>query len=570
MMERAIKTLSAFAFLTALVLLSADGTIASDIPTLRYRFDRISGESVKYRITLTFKGEADGSTNIELPNEWGGQLELYNAIKDLRAVSQRSTLADTAEPHIKSVTHQPGAEVVVQYFLEQDFTGPLRNAIRYRPIVADDHIHWIGDTVLIRPQLAAETIVDAEFDWRGFPRVWAFANSYGTKAAVQKRRLPLEDLGRSITVAGDFRITRVLAGKRPVHLAIRGEWKFKDEELAQMAARVIETQRDFWDDHSQKFYLITLVPLDEGPNSYSYGGTGLLDSFALFATPDADVAGLRGLLAHEYFHNWNPVQLGKMPDPERSMYWLSEGFTDFFTYELLHRSKLISTAEYIAEINRRISDYFMLPVRTAPNARNVDDFWTDRDVGRLPYLRGSIFAMNLNAAIERETGGRRSLDDVMRALYLDAKNGKPAIDRERIINSAAKFLPEGRRSFAGLLEEQIYRGALIVPADDALGPEARLETAKLPVWEPGFDTDALIKEKTINGVRPGTAAFNAGLRNGQKLIGGFSIYFGNTSREIELKVSDESGEKDIRFLPVALEKLDVPQFVAAERSSGNL
>src|SRR5690606_9925075 len=220
--------------------------------------------------------------------------------------------------------------------------------------------------------------VEAEFDWRGLPRNWQFVNSYGTTASVQKRRLSVEDLGRSITVAGDYRITTVNAGNEPIHVAIRGDWNFKDEELAQMAGRVINSQRHFWDDHSQKYYLVTLVPMDEGPNSFSFGGTGLLDSFALFATPNAQVPLLRGLLAHEYFHNWNPMQLGKMPDPEQAMYWLSEGFTEFYAYELLYRNRIISSDEYIAEYNQRLREYYTLAVRTEPNSRIVKDFWNDR------------------------------------------------------------------------------------------------------------------------------------------------------------------------------------------------
>ena len=113
MTERVIRTLTPLAFLTALLVFGADSSSAADIPSLRYKIDRIAGESVQYRITLSFKGESDGVTNIELPNEWGGQLELYKAIKDLRAVSRQAAITNTDEPHVKAVTHQPDAEVAI-------------------------------------------------------------------------------------------------------------------------------------------------------------------------------------------------------------------------------------------------------------------------------------------------------------------------------------------------------------------------------------------------------------------------------------------------------------------------
>ncbi|HSI87742.1 MAG TPA: hypothetical protein VK918_01720, partial [Pyrinomonadaceae bacterium] len=444
------KTTKTLLFAAAFCLLTSFSTFASAdaVRELNYKVERIDGETPRYRIELKFKGEADGSTDIELPNEWGGQRELFKAIRELRVTSSDASLTDTDEPHRKAITHPPGAELAIEYYLVQDFTGPLRNNIRYRPVVDKKFIHWIGHTVWVRPAMSQEEIVDARFDWRGLPRDWKFANSYGIETRIQKRRLSLDDLCRSVTVAGDFRVTTIKAGKDPVHVAIRGAWNFKDEELAQMAGRVINSQRKFWKDHSQKYFLVTLIPIDEGPNSYSFGGTGLLDSFALFATPNAQVSLLRGLLAHEYFHNWNPLKLGKMPDAEQSMYWLSEGFTEFYAYELLHRNRIISAEEYIAEVNQRIKEYYTSPVRTDPNTRIVEDFWNDGAVGRLPYLRGMIFAMNLNAAIKNATSGRNSLDDLMHDLNAEYKSSKRVLTPELIKHAAARYLGGGSDDFA--------------------------------------------------------------------------------------------------------------------------
>ena len=86
------------------------------------------------------------------------------------------------------------------------------------------------------------------------------------------------------------------------------------------------------------------------------------------------------------------------------------------------------------------------------------------------------------------------------------------------------------------------------------------EIAELPVFELGFDFDRFVKERVVAGVDHKSAAYVAGLRDGQRRTGGVSVYFGDTTREIELKVKDDAGEKTVKFLPVANERLRVPQY----------
>ena len=547
------KTLTTFLlFITALALGSSAFAKAKDI--------RIAVEPAganRYKISITFIGDTTGRSEILLPNEWGGQKELYKAISGLSVSPADVRIADGSEPYRKTINHKPGEKLTITYFLSQDFQGPLRNAARYRPVTEPAYIHWIGGTVWILPAWEETDDVTGEFEWKALPLSWNYAHSFG--AAVRKQRINAEfdDLRSSLFVAGDFRFVTVHAAGKPVSIGIRGEWQFSDAEMAEAVRKVIELQRDFWKDSSQERFLVTLVPIDEGPNSFSFGGTGLTDSFALFATPNATVDRLRALLAHEYTHNWIPTRLGQMPEREQELYWFSEGFTEFYTYELMHRGKIISTKEHVDIYNSLIREYYSLPVRTEPNERIVKDFWADPNVGRLPYLRGLMFATNLNAAIERASGGKRSLDDVMFELAAASRETKRPLSFDMLAGIFAKYKGTNLRD---LMERQLIQGELIEPVPDALGTVAIRETAQLPVFELGFDFDRFAKDRIVSGVDLNSAAYAAGLRNGQQRSDGVSIYFGDVSREIELKVKDGIDEKTVKFLPVAKQRLEVPQF----------
>ncbi|MDI1240443.1 MAG: hypothetical protein PSX80_00815 [bacterium] len=519
---------------------------------------KISVEPVgpAYRVSVTFAGDSDGTTNILLPNEWGGQQELFKAIRNV-SVSDGATLSDTDKPYIKILTHQPGQKISLIYEIVQGFQGPLTNAVRYRPVTDTNYIHWIGNTVWVVPEWDEQAKNDVSIEWNGFPKTWTVANSFATGKRKQNFRAKLPELRSAIFVAGDFRLTSTKTKGNDVNVAIRGKWEFKDTELAEMIQRVIETERDFFADHSQRYYLVTLVQTDEGPNAYSFGGTGLTDSFALFATPNATVDRIRGLLAHEYAHNWIPGRLGRMPEPEQQLYWFSEGFTEFYNYKLLFKGGLITPAEFASAYNELIREYYTLPVREASNDRIVKDFWTDRNVQRLPYLRGFLFATNLDVEIKSNSGGKASLDDAIRELFAVSKAAPQPFSFESLGSLFSKHL--GRDASVDI-ERHLKQGQMIVPREDLLGEGFEQETVQMPLFELGFDFDKFAKERLVADVSPNSSAYAAGLRNGQRRNGGVSIAFGDTTKEVELKVKGGDGEKTIKYLPVARQRLTIPQY----------
>lgn len=509
-----------------------------------------------YRVAITFAGDLDGATNLVLPNEWGGQRDLFNAIRNL-TVSKGVTLADTDKPYLKTLRHQPGQKVTVTYEIAQDFQGRLKNAIRYRPVIDASYIHWIGNTVWALPEWEEQDVNDVQIEWKGFPKTWKIANSFSTGMRNQKMRAKIPELRSAIFVAGDFRLTTTKAKGNDINVAVRGEWQFTDAELSEMIRKVIESEREFFSDHSQKYYLVTLVPLDEVPNAISLGGTGLTDSFALFATQNATLRRFRSLLAHEYVHNWIPGRLGRMPEREQELYWFSEGFTEFYTFKLLRRSGLITSAEYAAEYNDRIREYYMLPVRNASNERIVKDFWTDQNVQRLPYLRGFLLATNLDADIRKVSGGKASLDDAVLELFAASKASTIELSFDSLASVFSKYLGTDA---AQMMRGPLLEGETIVPGSDALGSDFVRAVTQMPIFELGFDFDRFAKDRIVADLDPNSSAYAAGLRNGQKRTGGVSLMFGDTSKEIELKVKDDEGERTIRFLPVARQRLEIPQF----------
>lgn len=542
--------------LAVLALFGATFVLAAQAPSrarVDYEFRPIleAGALRAVEVDLRFRGAADGVTTLRLPNEWGGQSELWRSIEDVRVVSG-ADLREGDGPAFRTLAHQPNARIHVRYRIVQDREGApsAEQGNPYRAVIQPTYFHLIGNAALVIPEIDGATPVRVRA--RDMPRRWRFASD------LEHRGLALEDANSSITVGGDFRI---LHGADPnIRIAIRGQWRFSDADFASEASRIVMAQRRFWGDASEP-YLITVIELTApDPGWVSVGGTGLDDAFAFFATPNGDEQTIARILAHEGLHTWIPGRIGGMPQAGEAVdYWLSEGFTDFYTARVLVREGLWTPAQFAEDLNAMLAAYAQSPVRAEPNARILADFWNDRSVQQLPYQRGRLLATIWDARLRAR--GTGDLDDVMYAMRTHTAG--TAVERFGAQAEALSFGVDDE------IAAHIERGAPILLPRDAFAPCGRIETREAPNFHRGFDIEATVANNNIiAGVVRSGPAYAAGMRDGMILVRREAGEIGNAELEIAYVVRDGETERTLRYMPRGEGSFTLQRLVIDEGLSG--
>jgi hypothetical protein len=292
-----------------------------------------------------------------------------------------------------------------------------------------------------------------------------------------------------------------------------GAWQgapaFDAGELLAWTGRLHDRYAQFFAQrHAQPYgVFLRYNPINAG------GGVGLYHSFVTTfgSGHGANVGKIRITLAHEMFHTFQPY-IGQPAGLESS--WFGEGLAVFYQARLPFRFGMLNPDEYLADINWTAARYYTSVMARAPNSLVPQRFWADTRVRTLPYDRGMLYFVTVDDALRKASGGRTSLDDLMRAMLALEESGKVTTngDWEALLDRhlGAKAVEEFR-AFLG--------GAMPIPASDAFGPCFRRITRPLRQYELGFQTDVLAEPKRIvRGLVPGSAAATAGLRDGDEIL----------------------------------------------------
>jgi predicted metalloprotease with PDZ domain len=395
----------------------------------------------------------------------------------------------------------------------------------------------------VYPDIPESEELPVSLEWEGFPAEWALADSLGVNQSCQEAKSLLA-LSNGLFVGGDFRLEKRLVAGQPIYVAVRGGWPFRDEDFADLAAKVLSTEREFWNDRNAPHYLVTLMPIDAP--SGEYAGTAVEDGFLMLMSPGTNLGfDVQFLLAHEMFHAWNPAQLGEV-GPESPIYWFSEGFTDYYARLLLLRSSIITPQEYVNAINRAYSEYMASPARNYDKQLVQSQYFANPAAQRLPYLQGSLLALKWNALIRDRSAGRQSLDDAMRALRRKAQSSEQILtDR-----SLGTFLSAFAGPEASLdIQNYIVLGQTLPLPPNALGGCISIVKKPFYAFDSGFNIEALYREGRIRDVKEGSEAFKAGLRDGQTVVQSTAIDPNDADHAIEMTVLDSGLPKRVRYLP---------------------
>ncbi|HEX5002189.1 MAG TPA: PDZ domain-containing protein [Bacteroidia bacterium] len=242
-----------------------------------------------------------------------------------------------------------------------------------------------------------------------------------------------------------------------------------------------------------------------------------------------------GVASHELFHCWNvktirPVEM--LPyDYTRENYaetgYVYEGVTTYFGDLYLARSGFFNLQQLLDEYSSRLQKHLDNPGRYNYSvAESSFDTWLDGYVPGIPgrkvsiYDEGCLLALAMDFMIRSATHNMKSLDDVMRVLYIDfglKGIGYSAADYKSVCEKTGgrsfdAFFNEyvnAPASYEHLLEEVLSLAGLEIQYKESAGKAESLL---------GIKTEQRNQNTIVTAVYPGSPAYNAGLIKDDELI----------------------------------------------------
>ena len=421
------------------------------------------------------------------------------------------------------------------------------------------HGFFNGTSVFLRVlgQEATPHQVDIQRPGDAAARTWRVATSlpeqgakrygFGTYIAADYDELidhPVE--------MGDFALATFTAHGIDHDIVISGRVPNLDMPRLQAdLKKICETQIAFFEPVAkrapmQRYVFLTLAVGD------GYGGLEHRASTALIcaradlpstATPPSAEPGegylkFLGLCSHEYFHTWNVKRIKPAAfapyDLQTENYtpllWLFEGFTSYYDDLMLVRAGVIGEATYLKLLGKTVGGVLRGSGRSKQSiADSSFDAWSKyyRQDENAPnaiisyYTKGSLVALAFDLTIRAKTGGARTLDDVMLALwqrfgsdfYEGGARGVTEKEVEALFDeiSGVKLKPLFERYIRGLDDVPVAK--LYAPFGVKLLDERK--TAK-PSFDAGIGRDGA--NTKLTQVHENGAAHRAGLSAGDVLV----------------------------------------------------
>jgi len=224
-------------------------------------------------------------------------------------------------------------------------------------------------------------------------------------------------------------------------VAMYGGGNYDKERLKVDMAKVVEQATAVYGENPNKHYTFIVHNFERGGGGLEHLSSTVLGASHNQYGSERGYNGFLELVAHEYHHLWNvkrlrPVALGPF-DYDNENYttnlWIAEGYTAYYENKFMLRAGFSSPEEFVGKLASAVASVENTPgTREQSAAMSSYDAWikyyrpneNSNNTGISYYSKGEVIGLLMDLEIVHATKGAKSLDDVMKAMYLQCKTLK--------------------------------------------------------------------------------------------------------------------------------------------------
>ncbi|MFY9234583.1 MAG: hypothetical protein WAO58_09005 [Fimbriimonadaceae bacterium] len=407
-------------------------------------------ESNQLRVEITAPVDSSSEVSFQMPNWAPGSYRLvdhYDRVRDLKITDEIGNELAPTQPNKYTWTVPTAGKTTVKV------------AYLLASAVIDGAMHYSGPSTYMYVVGRKGEATKLEV---ALPAGWSIATGLDEDGSKTRFTAPDFDVLADNPVSlGDLLIdTYTLRGK-PHFIVMRGAAKADVDRanLLKACRQVTESQADFFGGLPYNKY-IWHFSVNDSPD-----GAGGLEHLSSTQIGLASGVGPRvvSVLSHEFFHLWNvkrirskalgPFDYTQLPKTG-ALWWL-EGVDDYYANLLLFRYGAWSESQWHRSVVGNLSG-----VRGNPARMEISPHDASLRVGeaangrgnsngfRISYYNtGFLVGLCLDIEMRARTNGRRSLDDVMKALWQLCKGGKPGFEEDEIRKQLVRFGGPGMGDF---------------------------------------------------------------------------------------------------------------------------
>lgn len=399
--------------------------------------------------------------------------------------------------------------------------------------VDGEGVSGVGGALMISPEIKTDYRIALKWDTSAMGPGAEGVSSYGD-GDVELPAGPVARLGRIVYMAGPLEREPSTSQGAFSAVWVKGEPPFDPRPPMQWTSKLHKFMSGYFKDQDEPPYRVFMRfnPMNAG------GGAALTHSFLVTYGKDVTGESFKAILGHEMAHTWTANDIGK---------WYSEGNAVFYQALLPWKAGLFTTEQYLDDLNETAYRYYTNALRDTPDDQIVPRFWEETRIRVLPYDRGAMYFAVLNGKIRKASGGKRSIDDLIMVMIRKFQANEP-LSEQIWVDLVRKELGEDGVA----THRSMMAGGLMLPASEDFGPCFRRVVKKMPRFDLGFDNASIVANpKVIKGLKPGSAAEKAGLRNGDIVTYGVSLdaVQGDMKRKLELQVTRDGKTFPLSYYP---------------------